>query len=67
MELLAALRRVVDHEPFIVYPKDRPNSTHLCVFAPLFARLVKALGMGGRAPAKGVPDLIFNCSEGPVT
>jgi DNA gyrase subunit B len=61
--LRSAITRLVGHGPVTVYPKGRPNSIHLYVHAPIFARLAKALEMGGRATEKRVPDLLLNCSE----
>ncbi|MCP2335625.1 LAGLIDADG family homing endonuclease [Actinomadura rupiterrae] len=44
-------------------PKGRPKSRHLYVQAPIAVRMIKALGLGGTALAKRIPDLIFKCPE----
>jgi len=61
--LAAAIQTVTGRAPAVVTPTGFPNSRHLYVPAPVFARTVKAMGMGGTARRKRVPDLLLNCSE----
>ena len=59
----AAIEAITGRSPLVTRPANKPNSRHLYVHAPVLARLVKALGMGGRAVRKQVPDLLLNCAE----
>jgi len=61
--LAAAIEVVTGRAPVIATPKGRPNSRHLYVHAPVFTRAVRAMGMGGTALHKRVPDLLLNCDE----
>ncbi len=62
--LAAAIETVTGRPPVSASMRtDFPNSRHLYVHAPVFARMVKAMGMGGHAPRKQVPDLLLNCDE----
>ncbi len=61
--LAAAIEAVTGRAPVVATPKGRPNSRHLYVHAPVFTRAVRAMGMGGTAIHKRVPDLLLNCDE----
>jgi DNA gyrase subunit B len=49
--------------PVTARPAARPHSRHLYVHSPILARTIKALGMGGTACHKRLPDLLLNCDE----
>jgi DNA gyrase subunit B len=61
--LAAAIQTVTGRAPMVVTPTGFPNSRHLYVPAPVLGRVIKALGMGGKATRKRVPDVLLNCSE----
>jgi DNA gyrase subunit B len=62
--LVAAIEAVTGRRPvFAARRASVPNSRHLYVHAPVLARVVKAMGMGGTAVHKRVPDLLLNCGE----
>jgi DNA gyrase subunit B len=61
--LIAAIERVTGRAPTVVQPTARPNARHLYVHSPILARAIQALGMGGTACYKRLPDLVLNCSE----
>jgi DNA gyrase subunit B len=61
--LAAAIAAVTGRAPAVVTPTGFPNSRHVYVPAPVLARTVKAMGMGGTAIHKRVPDLLLNCGE----
>ena len=58
-----AIRKVTGREPHCALPAAIPNSRHLYVHAPILARAVQALGLGGAAHEKRLPDLLLNCAE----
>ena len=49
--------------PVVAHLKGRPAVRHLYVHAPVLARLVCAIGMGGTATQKQLPDLMLNVGE----
>jgi DNA gyrase subunit B len=59
----AAIEAVTGRAPVVTTPAGSPGSRHLHVPAPVLGRAVKAMGMGGRATRKQVPDLLLNCTE----
>ena len=62
--LVAAIEAVTGRRPvFAARRASVPNSRHLYVHAPVLARVVRAMGMGGTAVHKRVPDLLLNCGE----
>jgi DNA gyrase subunit B len=61
--LAATIERVTGRHPVSAKVAGRPNARHLYVHAPVLARAVKAMGMGGAACEKRLPDLILNCEE----
>ena len=62
--LAAAIETVTGRCPVSASMRaEFPNSRHLYVHAPVLARVVKAMGMGAKAPLKRVPDLLLNCDE----
>ncbi|HEY6309483.1 MAG TPA: ATP-binding protein, partial [Streptosporangiaceae bacterium] len=62
--LAAAIQTVTGRCPVSASIRaEIPNSRHLYVHAPVLARVVKAMGMGAKAPLKRVPDLLLNCDE----
>ena len=61
--LVTAIEAVTGRTPTIVRPKAVPNALHLYVHAPVFARAFRAMGMGGTATHKRIPDLLLNCEE----
>ncbi len=62
-ELMAVIERVTGRRAVLERSGRFPGSRHVHVQAPLFARLVRALGMGGRAHERRLPDLVLNCRE----
>jgi DNA gyrase subunit B len=61
--LVAAIEAVTGRAPVVARSVGRPNSRHVYVHAPVLTRAVKAMGMGGTAIHKRVPDLLLNCGE----
>jgi len=61
--LCAAIKQVTGREPRCVRNARIPNCRHLYVHASILARAAKALGMGGTACEKRIPDLLLNCDE----
>jgi len=61
--LAKAIRQVTGREPQCARVAQVPNSRHVYVHAPILARAVKALGLGGTACEKRLPDLLLNCDE----
>jgi DNA gyrase subunit B len=62
--LAAAVETVTSRRlVFAATRESNPNARHLYVHAPVLARAVKAMGMGGKATRKRIPDLLLNCSE----
>jgi DNA gyrase subunit B len=61
--LFAAIEAVTGHAPAVARPAGKPDSRHVYVPAPVLGRAIKAMGMGGTATRKRVPDLLLNCSE----
>jgi DNA gyrase subunit B len=58
-----AIAAVTGLRPVVAYPKDRPAVRHVYVHAPILARLVCAMGMGGTGTQKQLPDLMLNVCE----
>ena len=61
--LAAAIERVTGRAPATARPVARSHSRHVYVHSPVLARTIKALGMGGTACHKRLPDLLLNCDE----
>jgi DNA gyrase subunit B len=61
--LATAIERVTGRTPVTARPAARPRVRHLYVQSPILARTIKALGMGGTACHKRLPDLLLNCYE----
>ena len=63
-EISAAIRDVMGREPRCAVPTGIPNSRHLYVHAPILARVVQALGLGGAAHPEVCPiPFLLNCAE----
>ncbi len=61
--LCDAIAAVTGLRPIVARPKGRPASRHVYVHAPVLARLARAVGMGGTATQKRLPDLMLNVCE----
>jgi DNA gyrase subunit B len=61
--LSAAIEAVTGRHPVIAKQTASLNARHLYVHAPILARVVRAMGMGGIAHEKRIPDLLLNCAE----
>jgi len=61
--LVTAIERVTGHSPVIARSTSSRLGRHLYVHSPIVARAIKALGMGGTACHKRLPDLLLNCGE----
>ncbi len=61
--LSAAIGQVTGRRPRCARNASIPNCRHLYVHAPILARAIKALGIGGTACEKRLPDLLLNCDE----
>jgi DNA gyrase subunit B len=61
--LCAAIGTVTDREPRCARSARVPDNRHLYVHAPIMARAFHALGLGGHAHEKSLPDLLLNCAE----
>jgi DNA gyrase subunit B len=59
----AAIEAVTGRRPVMAKSTGSPNARHLYVHAPILARVVNAIGMGGKAGTKRVPDLLLNLAE----
>jgi DNA gyrase subunit B len=61
--LATAIRQVTGRAPVTAQSGASSYARHLYVHAPVLARAIKALGMGGTACHKRLPDLLLNCGE----
>lgn len=61
--ILYLIRRVFDVEARVLISDDAPNSRTVRFYHPVAGRLFRALGLGGGAREKRLPDLLFNVDE----
>ena len=61
--LTTAIEQLTGRSPMTARPSPGQHGLHLYVHAPILARAIKALGMGGTTRHKRLPDLLLNCDE----
>jgi DNA gyrase subunit B len=61
--ILRLIKDTFGVDAVVGYPIDKPHARELRLHAPLVSRLIYALGLGGNAAEKRIPDLMFNVDE----